>query len=595
MRLHRTTRDQRRGARAAGAIVVSLATVGAALASLPAGAAARGAAAALPVAKAAPTCTQLPAADGDEPRCNPFLADSPWPGAQRNSYAQGSSPLPGPTGPAERIGISHVGVTGGPVFVTYSSEYADGGRAIWASTVGVTGEVFKVDADTHQLIDKYVPGLEGGDPFVAPTVSGAYNLLDADDHFIVGTGDSLQVFGDAEPGERMSAIERLHVLDLPVEALCGDDDALVGITMTYRGRVAFATQNGVVGTVPREPEKMTVDRLRLRSINGADCDTDASADREEVSNSIAADEAGGIYVVTSGALYRFAEKRRGLRQVWRTPYGGAGQSGAGRIGAGSGSTPSLMGTGRGDDKFVVITDGQEQVHLDLMWRGRIPRGWEPIRPGASRRIACEVPITYGQEPGAPGANEQSVLVRGYSSVVVNNLQGFNDGLSLLPSQLQTLTQLLSGLPGNAPSGVERVDWDPETRTCSTVWANPDVAIPNGIPTMSVATDMFYGIGARNGTWTLEGLDFDTGEVLLTVPTTPLPTSNSFYAATTIGPDGSIVTGTFGGLMRFRQCAADEECEQLDPLEAAVGQPPTDPEGLVNYLTGLPNPEVEPIG
>ena len=68
-----------------------------------------------------------------------------------------------------------------------------------------------------------------------------------------------------------------------------------------------------------------------------------------------------------------------------------------------------------------------------------------------------MPITYGNEPGAPGANEQSVLVRGYSSVVVNNLQGFNDGLSLLPSQLQTLTQLLSSLPGNAPSGVERVD------------------------------------------------------------------------------------------------------------------------------------------
>ena len=112
--------------------------------------------------------------------------------------------------------------------------------------------------------------------------------------------------------------------------------------------------------------------------------------------------------------------------------------------------------------------------------------------------------------------------------------------------------------------------------------------------MSVATDMFYGIGARDGTCTLEGLDFDTGEVLLTVPTTPLTTSNSFYAATTFGPDGSIVTGTFGGLMRFRQCAADEECERLDPLEAAVGQPPTDPEGLLTYLTGLPNPEEDPV-
>ncbi len=590
MRLHRTTRDQRRAARAAAAAVVTLATAATALgAPAPAGAAARQAAAAPAPAKDRPTCTQLPAADGDEPLCNPFLADSMWPGAQRNSYAQGSSPLPGPTGPADRIGVSHVGATGGPVFTAYSSQYADGGRAIWASTVGVTGEILKLDADTHQLIDKYVPGLEGGDAFTAPTVSGAYNLLDADDRLIVGTGDALQVFGDAEPGVRTSAIERLHVLELPEEAVCGDD-ALVGITMTYRGRVAFATQNGVVGTVPRSPRRMTADRLRLLSLNGPDCDSVPADSLEQVSNSIAADEDGGIYVVTSEALYRLEETRRGLRRVWRSTYGGAGESGAGRIGAGSGSTPSLMGTAPRDDKFVVITDGQEQVHLDLMWRDRIPRDWEPVRPGASRRIACEVPITYGQEPGAPSANEQSVLVRGYSSVVVNNLQGLDDVLSLLPGQVQTLTQLLSGLPGNVPRGVQRVDWDPRTRTCEVVWENPDVSIPNGIPTMSAATNMFYGIGARDGMWTLEGLDFDTGEVLLTVPTSPLPTSNSFYAATTIGPDGSIITGTFGGLMRFRQCAADEECERLDPLEAAVGQPPSDPEGLVNYLTGLPNPD-----
>lgn len=590
MRLHQTTRHPRGAGRTTGALLASLATIAAALTVSPQAGALQSATTALAKAPAKkPTCTQLPATDGDEPRCNPFLADSPWPGAQRNSYAQGSSPLAGPIGPAERIGISHIGVTGGPVFITYSSEYADGGRAIWASTVGVTGEVLKIDADTHQLIDKYVPGLEGGDAFVEPTVSGAYNLLDADDRFIVGTGDSIQVFGDAQPGERMSAIERLHVLELPEQALCGDDDALVGITMTYDGRVVFATRNGIVGTVPRTPRAMTAERLRIRSINGRDCDSLPAESREEVSNSIAADEDGGIYVVTSGALYRLEETRRGLRQVWRSAYGGAGESGAGRIGSGSGSTPSLMGTDPRDDRFVVITDGQEQVHLDLMWRDKIPRGWEPVRPGASRRIACEVPITYGKEPGAPSANEQSVLVRGNSAVVVNNLQGLNDVLSALPPVTQTLTQLLSGLPGNAPSGVERVDWDPRTRTCEVVWQNPDVSIPNGIPTMSVATDMFYGIGARNGMWTLEGLDFDTGEVRLTVPTSPLPTSNSFYAATTIGPDGSIVTGTFGGMMRFRQCTADEVCERLDPLEAAVGQPPLDPEGLVNYLTGLPNP------
>jgi hypothetical protein len=47
---------------------------------------------------------------------------------------------------------------------------------------------------------------------------------------------------------------------------------------------------------------------------------------EQVSNSIAADEDGGIYVVTSEALYRLEETRRGLRKVWRSTYGGAGEN-----------------------------------------------------------------------------------------------------------------------------------------------------------------------------------------------------------------------------------------------------------------------------
>ncbi len=85
-----------------------------------------------------------------------------------------------------------------------------------------------------------------------------------------------------------------------------------------------------------------------------------------------------------------------------------------------------MGTSRSEDRFVVITDGQKQVHLDLMWRDKIPADWEPVRPGANRRIACEVPVDFGQPPGTPSLNEQSVLIRGTSAVLVNNLQGYDE-------------------------------------------------------------------------------------------------------------------------------------------------------------------------
>lgn len=244
-----------------------------------------------------------------------------------------------------------------------------------------------------------------------------------------------------------------------------------------------------------------------------------------------------------------------------------------------------MGTQASDDRFVVLTDGQDRMHLVLMWRDEIPEDWQPVRPGADRRIACEVPVRFGKGE-EPSLSEQSVLVRGNSAVVVNNLQGLDPVLSKLPGQLSMYTQLLSGIPGNAPTGLERIAWDPATRTCGVVWSNPDVAIPNGIPTMSVATGMIYGIGARNGVWTLEGINWATGAVELTVPTSALPMSNSTYAATTIGPDGTVWTGTFGGLTRFQSCTPERaSCRSLGLVEAVIGDPPRDLRGLTTYLVG----------
>ena len=545
---------------------------------------------AVPGVAATPDCQTPAAADGAEPACNPHLADSPWASNHRNSYAQASSPFPGPAGPAEAVNVDHDGFVSAPIVLSFSPAYPDGGRVIWASTVGVTNEILKIDPDTVTVIDKYIPQVEEGAGPGSNSVSGAYNLVDVDNRLHVGKATALEVYGDAVPGQRDSTIALLHRFELPDEAMCGDDQ-LVGITMTYDGHIAFATENGVVGVVPRQPDRMTAEHLRTFSVNGADCAAGPDGEPETVSNSIAADEDGGIYVVTSHAMYRINWDGQQLTQAWRSGYAGAGGSGGGRLGAGSGATPSLMGTAAGDDRFVVITDGQELMHLVLMWRDDVPEDWEPVRDDADRRIACEIPVTFGDASAERSLSEQSVLVRGTSAVVVNNLQQFDPVLSQFPSQIAPFSQLLSGLPGNAPTGIQRFAWDPDTRTCDVVWSNPDVAIPNGIPTMSAATNMMYGIGSRDGIWTLEGIDWDTGEVELTVETTAFPNSNSFYAATTVGPDGTVWTGTFGGVTRFQPCDPDTEADcgrRLDPVEAVVGNLPTDPEDALQDTIGQPN-------
>ena len=277
----------------------------------------------------------------------------------------------------------------------------------------------------------------------------------------------------------------------------------------------------------------------------------ADDELERISNSIAIDERGGIYAVTSEAMHKLAWDGSTLVRKWRTPYRTGGAAGGARVGEGSGSTPALMGTPEARDRFVVITDGQKLMHLVLLWRDRVPRDWQPIAPGRDPRIACEVPVRFGDPQATDSVSEQSVLVRGYASVVVNNHLRLDQVFAQLPPQAQLYTNLAAQDPTEAPYGVERIDWDPRTRTCSSRWANRDVSIPNGVPTMSSATGLVYGIGQRQGVWGLEGLDFATGERRLWHPTSPEPTENSFFAAAEIGPDGALYSGTFLGITIFR--------------------------------------------
>ena len=499
------------------------------------------------------------AADGLEMPCNPHLSQSAWSGSHRNNFAQASSPLPGLTGNIDQANIEHVSTDGPSVILTFTEPDSEGRQAVWSSTVGRSSTVYKLDKASLKNLGSIT---SRGDPTnVTGSVSGAYNILDRSQNFIVGRAGALQVFGDSQTGNRHSGVSLLKEFSLPATAKCTSSDELVGITMLPDGHVAFATKFGNVGVIPRYVKAMCTANLKVFSINGNKC-TDPSVDPntlEQVSNSIAADEKNNIYVVTSGAQHRINWDGASLSSGWKATYAGAGGTGSGRLGSGSGSTPTLMGTRKSDDKFVVITDAQQLMHVVYMWRDDIPADWKPIRPDADRRIACEVPVNFGDPNVQESLSEQSVLVRGYASVIVNNLFQQNALFAPLPSNLQPYTQIFSGLSFNKPTGLQRVDWDPKTRTCKTTWTNRDVSWPNGIPTMSASSQQIFGIGSRNingiDTWTLESVDFNSGKTKFVLPSTAYPTDNSFYAATTIGPEGTVWTGTLYGVTRFTTCDA----------------------------------------
>ena len=68
--------------------------------------------------------------------------------------------------------------------------------------------------------------------------------------------------------------------------------------------------------------------------------------------------------------------------------------------------------------------------------------------------------------------------------------------------------------------------------------------------MSAATNLIYDIGQRDGVWTMEALDWDTGESVFFHELGSNLIYNSAYAATEIGLGSGLYTGTTLGLLRL---------------------------------------------
>ena len=474
--------------------------------------------------------TPLPTATDmvNEPPVNPFLADSPWPMSHRNPYCQASSPYPGPTGDMSGYRVNYLGGLFLSITLAISGKYSDGSRVLWGSTpravfkAGIReGKFYYIDKIDTAATNITLPLAQAG-------LNAAYTLVDCNGTFFAPRMHTIVAYGDEVPGDASSKIVVQRVFEIPAEYLRGDDDVVVGLNILYDGMLAFATSKGTVGVVSR-----SFDSAHFLQFG----------EEEEMSNSIACDEEGGIYVVTCERLYRVQwtgdklttdESEGGWVANYETGTYGM------RLSKGSGTTPTLMGTGE-QDRFVVITDGQELMHVVLFWRDEIPSDWVQIPGIKDRRIAAQVPVTFG-DPGATASmSEQSPCVRGYGIGLANNL------LNTTSEDIVEGT-ILSQDPAIAPYGAEKFEWDPGARELRSVWVNKEVSLPNGIPAMSSATNLFYDVGQRGGNWTWEALDWDTGELVFYYEIGAEPYYNSAWAATEVGLDGSLYSGCLSGMM-----------------------------------------------
>ena len=153
----------------------------------------------------------------NEPLCSTAFGDTVWSASHRASYAQGSSPFAGPTDSAtstsEHLTLEGAGV---PVVMSFSAPYEDGGRAVWSVVTGAQAAIVKVDHETFEIIDTYVPTeREDSPPTFTLGLSGAYTAIDSKNRFIAGRTRFVGFYGDSVDGDRSSPIELKKRIFMP--------------------------------------------------------------------------------------------------------------------------------------------------------------------------------------------------------------------------------------------------------------------------------------------------------------------------------------------------------------------------------------------
>lgn len=307
---------------------------------------------------------------------------------------------------------------------------------------------------------------------------------------------------------QVTATGLTHTDTYDVSAQVPGDDCVVATMPDWSGRIFFASEQGRIGVV--DPATGSVRTMQFAG--------------EGIFNSLAGDETGAIYVVTTHRLAAVGADASGTPVLrWSQAYDRGTQVKPGQLSQGSGTTPTLIGR-----DLVAITDNAEpRMHVQFYRR----------TGGGTDRLVCSVPVFAD---GA-SATENSLAYAGGRSVIVENNYGYAG------VQSTELGQTTS-------PGVARVDLD-DDGTCHVAWTNP-ITAPTSVPKVSLGNGLLYVYTKPASTplddsWYLTAIDVRTGAVQWTQRTGNGTQWNNHYASVYLGPDGTAYMPTLAGLIRFR--------------------------------------------
>jgi hypothetical protein len=289
-----------------------------------------------------------------------------------------------------------------------------------------------------------------------------------------------------------------------------EDDCLIATMPDWDGRVWFFTQAGVVGTLDRATGAVRTHHLPAG---------------EEVTNSVATDETGGMYVVSTHALYRLDAAGDGTPQVtWRETYDRGSRLKPGNLSQGSGTTPTLLG-----DRWVAINDNADPRTQVLVYDRRTGHELDP----GQDRLHCAVPVLRADA----GTTDNSLVAAGSSFIIENNY-GYGGPTTTLFGRSTT--------PGLARVMVE-------DDGCHVAWESNEIA-PSSVAKASLGNGLLYAYTKPTGTgivdaWYFTAIDIRTGETVWSRLTGRGITYNNHYASIYLGPDGAAYIATLTGMVK----------------------------------------------
>jgi len=436
---------------------------------------------------------------------HPFMARNGRSNLHDDAYMTDTYTRKGPVGHAmERRSL----FTGGGVCASVTFDRRGRILTVCITNNGVTPYLKLLDARTlSELGSLRLPARPTSANMFQDFTGGGYFYLDRKGRAVLFTADRHVSVVSMTGGTSGPAAIRVEA-DYDLTAVIPSDDKSTSLLPDWSGRIWFVTLHGLVGVIsPEDGQARTV------------------ALGEEIENSFAVDEDGGVYIVSDLALYRFDADATGAPSItWREVYQNTGAVKPGQVNAGSGTTPTLLGT-----DWVAITDNADPMNVVVYRRQRDVSG---------TRLVCEQPVFSA---GA-GSTDNSLIGAGRSLIVENNY-GYTDPFVTINGQ-------------STNAGLERVDIDADGEGCHLVW-HSDERAPTVVPKLSLKNGLIYTYTKDPepgptfaDAWYLTAIDFATGETRWKQLAGTGLWYNNNYAPITIGPDGSAYIGVLGGLVKL---------------------------------------------